>query len=85
MDENGHYVRYTADDSNPILKPLMRHATPGTAHIDLKHITSGDGIPLITGTIHDGYVCMTINEATTLRDQLTTALHHAHSNGKEKD
>lgn len=68
------YTRYNADDNCPILKPLMRYAPPGTAEMELNTLTSGDGIPLITGRIHDGYVCMTISEAQSLHDQLGKAL-----------
>lgn len=68
------YTRYNADDNCPILKSLMRHVEPGLAEMELGALVSGDGIPLITGRIHDGYVCMTISEAKSLQDQLGKAL-----------
>ena len=74
MLEDGKYVRYQADHDELILKPLMRHVEPGLAEMELGALVSGDGIPLITGRIHDGYVCMTISEAQSLHDHLGKAL-----------
>lgn len=74
MTDKPIYTRYNADDNCPILKPLMRHVEPGLAEMELGALVSGDGIPLITGRIHDGYVCMTISEAKSLQDQLGKAL-----------
>lgn len=74
MLEDGKYVRYQDDHDELILKPLMRHVEPGLAEMELGALVSGDGIPLITGRIHDGYVCMTVSEAISLHNQLGKAL-----------